>query len=128
MNNKMQKFFCGAVLMIAAAPAFLASASAEPSPGMNSSSGIIALNSLPNPPVTLATASVTDDKGLAVGFVDKVVMDAGGRPQTVDVALMGSNAVVAVDASQFNYDQGLNVLMTDLDAQQIAQQPRAPLG
>jgi len=50
-------------------------------------------------------------------------MDAGGRPQTVDMALMGSNGVVAVDASNFNYDQGLNILMADLDAQQIAQHP-----
>jgi hypothetical protein len=127
MNN-IQTLVCGAAMIILAALGFVAGALAEPTPGMNSSSGIIALNSLPNPPVTLATASVTDAKGLVVGFVQKVVMDAGGRPQTVDVALMGSNAVVAMDASKFNYDQGLNVLMAELDAQQIAQQPRAPLG
>jgi hypothetical protein len=126
--NKMQKMFCGAAMLVLSAPGLVVSACAEPAPGMNSSSGIIALNSLPNPPVTLATASVTDAKGMAVGFVEKVVMDAGGRPQTVDVSLMGSNAVVAVDASKFNYDQGLNILMTALDAQQIAEQPRAPLG
>ena len=54
-------------------------------------------------------------------------MDASGKPQTVDVALMGSGAVVALDASKFNYDQGHNVLTAQLDAQQIAQQPRAPL-
>ena len=67
--NKMQTVFCGAAMMILALPGLVASASAEPMPGMNSSSGIIALNSLPNPAVTLATASVTDAKGMAVGFV-----------------------------------------------------------
>ena len=92
------------------------------------SSGIIALNSLPNPPATLATAHVADDKGTVVGAVAKVVMDPSGKPETVDVTLLGSNAVVAVDASQFNYDQGHNILTAQLDAQQIAQEPKAPQG
>jgi hypothetical protein len=95
---------------------------------MGTSSGIIALNSLPNPPATLATAHVADDKGTVVGAVAKVVMDPSGKPETVDVTLLGSNAVVAVDASQFNYDQGHNILTAQLDAQQIAQEPRAPQG
>ena len=55
-----------------------------------SSSGIIALNSLPDPPASLATAQVVDAKGTAVGAVQKVVMDPGGKPVTVDVALLGS--------------------------------------
>ena len=122
--NRIQTMICGAALLIAAVPA---RADIMPPPAM-SSSGIIALNSLPDPPATLATARVTDAKGMVVGFVDKVVMDAGGKPQTVDVALMGSNAVVAVAADKFNYDQGLNILTAQLDAQQIAQQPRVPLG
>ncbi len=91
-----------------------------------SSSGVIALNSLPNPSTTLATAQVADAKGTVVGAVQKIVLDAGGKPATVDVALLGSNAVVAMDASQFNYDQGHNVLDAQLDALQIAQEPRAP--
>jgi hypothetical protein len=89
---------------------------------------MIALNSLPNPPATLATANVTDAKGTVVGAVQKVIMDVSGRPQTVDVALLGSNAVVEIDASQFNYDQGHNVLTAQLDARQIAAQPPAPQG
>ena len=40
----------------------------------------------------------------------------------------GRNAVVAVDAAKFNYDQGHNILTAQLDALQIAQQPRAPQG
>jgi hypothetical protein len=93
-----------------------------------SSSGIIALNSLPDPPTTLATAKVVDVKGTTVGAVQKVVMDTSGIPETVDVALLGSDAVVQVAASKFNYDQGHNVLTAALDASEIAQQPRAPQG
>ena len=93
-----------------------------------SSSGIIALNSLPNPSTTLATAQVVDAKGTAVGSVQKVVMDTSGKPVTVDVALLGSGAVVAIDAAKFNYDQGHNLLTAALDASEIAQQPRAPQG
>jgi hypothetical protein len=118
---------CGAALLMPASGAV-----ADPSPALNSSSGIIALssgiialNSLPNPPATLATAKVTDAKGMPVGAVDKVVMDAAGKPLTVDVALLGSGAVVAIDAAKFNYDQGHNVLTAQMDAQQITQAPRA---
>jgi hypothetical protein len=60
--------------------------------------------------------------------VQKVVMDAVGKPLTVDVALLGTGAVVAIDASKFNYDQAHNVLTAQMDAQQIAQAPRAPQG
>ena len=93
-----------------------------------SSSGIIALNSLPDPPASLATAQVVDAKGTAVGAVQKVVMDPGGKPVTVDVALLGTGTVVAIDASKFNYDQGRNLLTAALDAREIAQEPRAPQG
>ena len=116
--------FSGAALLSISA----ASAATGPDISANSSSGFIALNSLPNPPTLLATANVADAKGTVVGAVQKVVMDADGKPSKVNVTLLGSNAVVAVDASQFNYDQGHNVLMAQLDAQQIAQEPRAPQG
>jgi hypothetical protein len=112
--------FCGAALAMLAGGAL-----ADTSPALNSSSGIIALNSLPNPPTTLATAKVADAKGTPVGAVDKVVMDAAGKPLTVDVSLLGSGAVVAIDAGKFNYDQGHNILTAQMDAQQIAQAPRA---
>jgi hypothetical protein len=97
-------------------------------PALPSSSGIIALNSLPNPSTTLATANVADAKGTMVGAVQKIILDSGGKPQTVEVALLGSNAVVAIAASQFNYDQSHNVLTAQLDARQIAAAPPAPQG
>ena len=120
MNRVCTIALCGAALVMLAGGVL-----ADPSPALNSSSGIIALNSLPNPPTTLATAKVADAKGMPVGAVDKVVMDAAGKPLTVDVALLGSGAVVAIDAAKFNYDQGHNVLTAQMDAQQIAQAPRA---
>ena len=96
--------------------------------GLPTSSGVIALNSLPNPSATLATAAVADAKGTMVGAVQMIILDTSGKPQTVDVALMGSNAVVAIAASQFNYDQGHNVLTAQLDARQIAAEPPVPQG
>jgi hypothetical protein len=107
---------------------FVALTGAAPPDNLPSSSGVIALNSLPNLSTALATASVADAKGTMVGAVHKVILDTSGKPQTVDVALMGSNAVVAIDASQFNYDQAHNVLTAQLDARQIAAEPPVPQG
>ncbi len=126
MNNNRRIMLCGAAL----ATLFgVTSVWADPAPAIaanNSSSGMIALNSLPDAPATLATAKVADAKGLTVGGVQKIVMDANGKPVSVDVSLLGSGAVVAIDAAKFNYDQGHNVLTAELDAQQIAAAPRAP--
>ena len=112
----------GKFLIWGATAAMLAGA-AMAADDTKSSSGIIALNSLPNPPTTLATAKVVDAKGAPVGGVQKVVMDQAGKPVTVDVALLGTGAVVALDASKFNYDQGHNLLMAQLDAKDIAAAP-----
>jgi hypothetical protein len=121
--SKIRTIMCSAAMLMLAAPVMGAVVDTG-----QSSSGMIALNSLPNPPATLATAGVADAKGMIVGAVRKVVMDPSGKPVTVDIALLGSNAVVAMDASKFNYDQGHNVLTAQLDAQQIAQQPSVPPG
>ena len=55
--------------------------------GLPSSSGIIALNSLPNPSTTLATANVTDAKGTMVGAVQKIVLDASGSVEEVSARI-----------------------------------------
>jgi hypothetical protein len=102
-------------------------AMAAPEPAdLSSSSGIIPLNSLPNPSVTLASANVADPKGMIIGGVQKIILDTSGKPQTVEVALLGSQNVVQIDASRFNYDQGHNILMAQMDAHQIAAAPLAP--
>ncbi|HWY60382.1 MAG TPA: hypothetical protein VNW15_00635 [Rhizomicrobium sp.] len=120
--NKIRNFALSSVALL------MLGGMADSAPASNSSSGIIALNSLPDPPTILATAQVLDVKGTAVGAVQKIVMDGSSRPVTVDVALLGSGAVVQVDASKFNYDQAHNVLTATLDAQQIAAAPHAPPG
>jgi len=114
--------------VILAGLCFVGLAGAAPDTSLPTSSGVIALNSLPNPSATLATAAVADAKGTMVGAVHKIILDASGKPQTVDVTLIGSNAVVAIAASEFNYDQGHNVLTAQLDARQIAAEPPAPQG
>jgi len=55
-------------------------------------------------------------------------MVTNGNAQTVDVALMGSNTVVAIDAWLFKYDQAYNVLTAQLDARQFAAEPLQPQG
>jgi hypothetical protein len=128
MNRIRMSAFSGATFLVLAGSALADNVPAATKGSMGSSSGMIALNSLPNPPTTLATAQVVDAKGTAVGAVQKVVMDAGGKPVTVDVALLGTGAVVAIDASKFNYDQGHNLLTAALDAREIALAPLAPQG
>lgn len=128
MNRIRMLAFSGATFLLLAGSALADNVLAATNGSIGSSSGMIALNSLPNPPTTLATAQVVDAKGTAVGAVQKVVMDAGGKPVTVDVALLGTGAVVAIDASKFNYDQGHNLLTAALDAREIAQAPLAPQG
>ncbi len=120
MNTICNSTLCATVLLLLAG-----GASAAPD-AFGQSSGLIALNSLPNPPATLATAMVVDARGIHVGAVQKVVMDENGAPLSVAVALMGSTAVVMVGADKFNYDQGHNVLTSSLEAEQITLQPRSP--
>ncbi len=69
----------------------------------------MALNSLSNPPAEIATARVVDDKGMTVGAVQKVDID-GGKPSKVEIALLGSDRIIALEAGQLSYDKSNNVL------------------
>lgn len=88
----------------------------------------IALNSLPNPPDKIATAKVVDETGTVVGAVQKVNLDAGGKPSTVEIALLGSDRIIALDSAHLSYDQSNNVVTAAMDKGQIAQLPAAPQG
>ena len=85
----------------------------------------IALNSLSSPPDKIATARVVDDKGTIVGAVQKVELGAGGKPTQVEIALLGSDRVVALDSRQLSYDEANNVVTAALDKSQLAQLPPA---
>jgi hypothetical protein len=84
----------------------------------------MALNSLSDPPPQIATARVVDATGTVVGSVQKVDI-AGGKPSDVQIALLGSEQVVALDAGKVSYDLSNNVLVADLDKNQIVQLPTA---
>ena len=88
----------------------------------------MALNSLTNPPAKIATARVADQSGTVVGAVQKVELDAGGKPVNVEIALLGSNRVVALDSGKLSYDISNNVITAALDKSQLAQLPPAPQG
>jgi hypothetical protein len=70
----------------------------------------MALNSFSNPPDKVATARVVDEKGVTIGAVQKVDID-GGKPTSVEVALLGSNKIISLDARSVSYDEPNNVLM-----------------
>jgi hypothetical protein len=88
----------------------------------------MALNSLSNPPDKIATAGVVDDKGTPVGAVQRVEMDANGKPTKVELALLGTEQIVALDSSKFSYDEPNNMLTAGLDKSQIVQLPVVPRG
>ena len=85
----------------------------------------MALNSLSNPPDQIATARVVDNTGATVGAVQKVDIQ-GGKPSDVKIALLGTQQIVALDASQVSYDASNNVLTAALDKSQIVQLPAEP--
>ena len=88
----------------------------------------MALNSLTNPPAKIATAPVADQSGTVVGAVEKVELNAAGKPVNVDIALLGSNRIVALDSSRLSYDVTNNVVTAALDKSQLAALPPAPQG
>jgi PRC-barrel domain len=91
--------------------------------------GRVSLDAVQNSSQTLANASVETNDGQAVGAVQKVVTDGSGKPQTVDIALLGSQSkTVAIDATQLSYDQQRNVVVAQLTADQIHALPSAPQG
>jgi len=96
--------------------------------GASPSFAPIALNSLTNPPDKIATAKVVDDMGTVVGAVQKVDLDTSGKPAKVEIALLGSDRIIALDSSRLSYDEPNNVMTAGLDKSQIAQLPAAPQG
>jgi hypothetical protein len=85
------------------------------------------LDSVNNPPQTLANASVETSNGQAVGAVQRVITDAAGKAKTVVVALLGkASRLVAIAANQLTFDQSRNVVVAQLSADQIDSLPMAP--
>jgi hypothetical protein len=85
------------------------------------------LDTVANPPQTLANANVETSNGQAIGAVQKVVVGADGKASLVDVALRANpGKIVEIDAGSLSYDQSRNVVVTQLNSDQINAMPAVP--
>jgi hypothetical protein len=100
---------------------------AAPATTATNMSATMPLDSISNPPQTLANASVETTSGQAVGAVQRVITDASGKAKTVVVALLGkASRLVAIAANQLSFDQSRNVVIAQLSEEQIQSLPMAP--
>ena len=86
----------------------------------------IALNSMSSPPDKIAIAKVVDTNGTIVGAVQKVEFDVTGKPNKVDVALLGTDQVIVLNSSIVSYDEPNNVLILGLNQSQLVQSKTSP--
>jgi len=94
-----------------------------------STASAMPVDTIANPPQTLANASVESSSGQAVGAVQRVITDAGGKAKMVIVSLLGKvNKMVAIAANQLTFDQSRNVVVAQLSSDQINSLPSAPQG
>jgi hypothetical protein len=74
-------------------------------------------------PRVFPSAKIYDQKGVIIGFVDKVILDAGGKAVELRVDVgnylgMGTK-MVAMMAGDFKFDTGHKTLITNLTNAQI---------
>jgi hypothetical protein len=115
----MRNLLCGALALTMITGAALADAS---SPLLRISAPV-PLNQVDNPPDRVATARVTDADGTVIGAVQKVEL-RNGKPTHVDVALLGSDNTVTLDAATVRYDSGTNVVDAGQSASQLMAHPK----
>jgi hypothetical protein len=104
---------------LARAPLVLADAT--PSASLT---GMVPLNQVENVPERVATARVTDADGRVIGAVQKVEIE-NGKPSRIDIALIGSENTVALDAGSVRYDAANNVVATSESASRLLAYPRS---
>ena len=83
----------------------------------------VPLNQTNDPPDRVAGARVTDPDGKAVGAVQKVEV-RDGKPARIDIALLGSEEIVTLDASTVRYDAASNVVTASQGAGQLQARPQ----
>ncbi len=84
---------------------------------------LIPLSNVAHPEAALTDAKIYDQKGVIIGFVDKVILDAGGKAVELKVDVgnypgMGTK-MVAMMAGDFKFDTGHKTLITNLTNAQI---------
>jgi hypothetical protein len=84
----------------------------------------VPLNQVDNPPDRVATARVTDADGTVIGAVQKVEL-RDGKPTRLDVALLGSENTVTLDAATVRYDAGTNVVDAGQSAGELLARPKS---
>ena len=85
---------------------------------------MVPLNQVDSVPEQVATARVTDPDGKMIGAVQKVEIE-NGRAIKVDIALIGAESVIALDAGSLRYNAAANVVATSETATQLMARPKA---
>lgn len=83
----------------------------------------VPLNQVQNVPDRVANARVTDADGTVIGAVQKVEL-RNGKPTRLDIALLGSENMVTLDASTVRYDADNNVVSSSENAGQLQARPK----
>ena len=78
----------------------------------------VPLNQTNAAPERIAMARVTDSDGRLIGAVQKLEL-RDGRPARLDVALLGSDNTVSLDAATVRYDAASNAVATGRSASQL---------
>jgi hypothetical protein len=73
----------------------------------------------------LASKSVKDSQGAAIGEVKSVEMDSSGQPQTVRVSLTKNKRTVAIPASSLNYDSTSGTIQASMSKTEIESLPKS---
>lgn len=84
----------------------------------------VPLSQVDNPPDRVADAAVTDVDGTVIGMVRKVEL-RDGKPTRLDVALLGSENTVTLDAATVRYDSGANIVDAGQSAGQLLARPKS---
>lgn len=81
------------------------------------------LSQMNEPSDRLAGARVIDPDGKAIGAVQKVEW-RDGRPERLDIALLGGEKTVTLEAFTIRYDASTNVLTASQSADQLLARPQ----
>ena len=77
-----------------------------------------------DPPERIAMARVTDAAGIVIGTVQTLEV-RDGKPARLDVALLGSENSVSLDAATVRYDAASNVVAASQSAGQLMAHPES---
>lgn len=81
------------------------------------------LAGMTNPPPIMANANVVSSDGMMVGLVQKIQLDADGKPVSLDVALKDSGRTVSFDAHQMSYNAIDNIVIARASRDEIMGMP-----